>query len=312
MKSKQNYLSGNARTPEHWGLEMDVAGLRGRDLSTAPVPAEGAYAPIYRDTRQAHVTLLTRAIETEIIPRLLHARRNDARARMATDKGANWQPADGEVDQFASLILDRDETLAVTHLRDLAERGVRLEAMYELLLSATARHLGLMWDNDDLNFTAVTTGVYRLQEIMRSMSSAFVGTAPTRPQHARILLVPAIGGQHSFGLAMVAEHFMRAGWDVSCERAHSNEELSAMVAGSWFDIIGFSVGATDQIGLLTKTIQAVRKASRNLRLGVMVGGPVFLACPGSVSACGADATASDASSAITLAENLMLSLARAG
>lgn len=291
---------------------MDVAGWQGQERATAHTPMAGATAPMYRDTRQAHVTLLTKAIETEIIPRLLQARRAEMRAQATPDGGAHWRPAEGEVDRFAELVLDRDEGLAVTHLRGLAERGVRLEAMYELLLSATARHLGRMWDNDDLNFTAVTTGVYRLQEIMRSMSAAFVGVASTRARDARILLVPAIGGQHSFGLAMVAEHFLRAGWDVSCERVHSDDELAALVAGSWFDVIGFSVGATDQLGCLTKTIQAVRKASRNLRLGVMVGGPVFAACPDSVSACGADAAAACASSAITLAENLMLSLARAG
>lgn len=292
------------------GSEMDVSGWESRATNVTHATIAAASAPIYRDTRQAHVTLLTKAIETEIIPRLLHARRADLRTK-STD-GANWQPRDGEVDHFATLVLDRDESLAVTHLRELAERGVRLEAMYELLLSAAARHLGRMWDNDDLNFTAVTTGVYRLQEIMRSMSAAFVGTAPTRAQGARILLAPAVGGQHSFGLAMVAEHFLRAGWDVSCERAHSDDDMAALVAGSWFDIIGFSVGATDQLSCLTKTIQTVRKASRNLRIGVLVGGPVFVACPDSVSACGADATAACASSAITQAEGLMLSLARAG
>lgn len=294
------------------GSKMDVAGLQSRELSTAEMSIAGVAAPIYRNTRQADVTLLTRAIETEIIPRLLQARRHEMRARATPDSGAGWQPSEGEVDRFAQLVLDRDETLAVTHLRCLAERGVRLEAIYEHLLSATAHHFGRMWDNDDLNFTAVTTGVYRLQEIMRSMSAAFVGAAPMRPQDARILLVPALGGQHSFGLAMVGEHFLRAGWDVSCERAHSNDEMAAIVADSWFDIIGFSVSATDQLGRLTKTIQAVRKASRNLRLGVIVGGPVFVACPGGVSAYGADATAVDASSAVTLAETLMLSLARAG
>ena len=291
---------------------MDVAGWQGQQGTTAHMPMAGATAPIYRDSRQVHVTLLTKAIETEIIPRLLQARRSEMRAQAMADGGAHWRPAQGEVDRFAKLVLDRDEGLAVTHLRGLAERGVALEAIYELLLSATARHLGRMWDNDDLNFTAVTTGVYRLQAIMRGMSAAFVGTAPTRARDARILLVPAIGGQHSFGLAMVAEHFLRAGWDVRCERAHSDDELATLVAGSWFDIIGFSVGAADQLGCLTKTIQAVRQASRNLRLGVLVGGPVFVACPHSVSACGADAAAACASSALTLAENLMLSLARAG
>ncbi len=293
------------------GSEMDVSGWEGRD-TVSTQSSNAPSAPLYRETRQAHVTLLTEAITTEIIPRLLQARRAELRARVRPEHGLAWQPEDGEVDRFAALVLDRDESLAVAYLRELAERGVRLEALYELLLGASARHLGRMWEDDNVNFTAVTIGVFRLQEIMRSMSAAFVGTAPTRAQEARILLVPAVGGQHSFGLAMVAEHFLRAGWEVCCERAHSDADMAALVEGSWFDIIGFSVGATDQLDSLAKTIKAVRKASRNLRLGVMVGGPVFTACPDSVSACGADATAGCASTAITQAEHLMMSLARAG
>lgn len=299
------------------GSEMDVAWHYQTDRQdqcgpmTQAADADSEVSP-YRETRQAHLTLLTKAVESEIIPRLIHARRAAAKAKSKRESGAGWQPDSGEIDQFARLVMDSDESLAVTHLRGLAEKGVRLEALYELLLGATARHLGRMWDDDTVNFTAVTTGVWRLQEIMRSMSAAFVGAAPSRAQDARILLVPAIGGQHSFGLAMVAEHFLRAGWDVSCERAHSDGELSGLVANSWFDIIGFSVGATDQIDRLTGTIAAVRKASRNLRLGVMVGGPIFVACPGSVADCGADATADNALQAIARAESLMLSLARAG
>jgi methanogenic corrinoid protein MtbC1 len=292
---------------------MDVADWQSQEISTSSQSSTtDDLVPLYREARQGNVNQLARAIETEIIPRLLDARRKATAAKAQREGGAGWQPDAGEIDHFASMVLDRDESLAVTHLRALAEKGVRLEAMYELLLGATARHLGRMWDEDTVNFTAVTTGVYRLQEIMRSTSAAFVGTAPIRAQDARILLVPAIGSQHSFGLAMVAEHFLRAGWDVSCERAHSDAELAAMVAGSWYDIVGFSVGATDHLSRLTQSIAVTRKASRNLRLGVMVGGPVFVACPGSVSDCGADATAIDARQAIALAENLMLSLARAG
>lgn len=297
------------------GSEMDVAwhnqtGWQGQCASAAQASDGNAITPLYREERQADLALLTKAIEDEIIPRLLHAKRSaDVMAARKAEPG--WQPDSGEIDHFARLVLDSNEGLALNHLRGLADKGVRLEAFTELLLGATARHLGRMWDDDTVNFTAVTTGVWRLQEIMRSMSAAFVGMAPLRVQDASILLVPAIGCQHSFGLAMVAEHFLRAGWDVRCERAHSDVEMSDLVQNGWFDIIGFSVGATDQISPLTSTIAAVRKASRNRHMGVMVGGPVFVAFPDSVAECGADATASDARQAIAMAERLVLSVARA-
>jgi methanogenic corrinoid protein MtbC1 len=164
-----------------------------------------------------------------------------------------------------------------------------------------------MWEDDSVDFTLVTTGVWRMQKMLRELSPAFAGTQPAAGP--RILLVPAIGGQHSFGLAMVSEYFRRAGWDVCCEIARSNDDLAGMVRASWFDMIGFSIGATDQLPPLTQTIRAARRASRNLRLGVMVGGPAFVAHPDLVTRVGADATAADAAQATVAAEALMAALA---
>lgn len=261
---------------------------------------------LFPHARPSHVALLTQAIETEVIPRLLKARRAAA-LRDDVQPSQPWQPAPGEVGQFVELLINADETLAAEYLKALASRGVRLDSIYSGLLSAAARLLGSMWEDDTVNFTLVTTGVWRMQKMLRELSPSFVGRdQATGP---RILLVPAIGAQHSFGLAMVSEYFRRAGWDVCSEVARSNEELVAMVRDTWFDVIGFSVGASDQLPLLAQTIRAARRASRNLRLGVMVGGPAFAAHPDLVAQVGADATAMDAAGATIAAEGLMASLA---
>jgi len=55
---------------------------------------------------------------------------------------------------------------------------------------------------------------------------------------------------------------------------------------------------------LTKTIKAARKTSRNPRLAIMVGGPLFLRQPALAGTVGADGMSEDAPAALALASHL--------
>lgn len=252
---------------------------------------------------------LTRAIESEVIPRMLQARR-EANFRQANPVRENWVPTAEALESFVGLTLHHNEQLALDYVQDLLDRGVVLETVYSALLGRAAQRLGVLWDDDTINFTHVTTAVWRMQQIMRTLSAAYAATIKTGEGSPRILLVSAIGSQHSFGLAMVSEFFRRAGWIVTCELPYSDDELAALVRQDWFDVIGFSAGSMDLMATLTRSIAITRRASRNLKLGVMVGGPAFVAQPGLVATVGADATAADAAGATIAAEKLMALLAR--
>ena len=77
------------------------------------------------------------------------------------------------------------------------------------------------------------------------------------------------------------------------------------VRDEWVDIIGFSVGIDARMPWLRETIRAVRAASCNPDLVVLVGGPPFAINPDWVAQVGADATARDAKAAPLLAERLL-------
>ena len=57
-------------------------------------------------------------------------------------------------------------------------------------------------------------------------------------------------------------------------------------------------------------IRALRRASRNRAIGVLVGGPLFIDHPELVARVGADATAIDGGQAPIQAQNLLALLAR--
>jgi MerR family transcriptional regulator, light-induced transcriptional regulator len=110
---------------------------------------------------------------------------------------------------------------------------------------------------------------------------------------------------HTFGLSMVCEFFRRAGWEVVGPTESRSADPVALVRNEWFDILGISVGSDARMDWLSAGIDAVRRASRNRAIGVMLGGPMFVQDPTRAIALGADGTAIDGATAPGVAERLM-------
>jgi methanogenic corrinoid protein MtbC1 len=250
------------------------------------------------------MAVLARAIEHEIIPRLILAHR--AQVSCLTLPALNVQQVTPkDVEEFAKLVLSpqHDGTQACVELLRL--RGIPLETIYLDLLAPVARFLGKLWEQDLCDFTEVTLGLGRLQQVLRELSPAF-GEPAGRPAHGhRILLLPGPGEQHTFGLVMVAEFFRRAGWDVAGGGWEAGADPVVMVRQEWFDVVGFSLGAAAHLGDLGECIRRVRQAALNPHMGIMVGGPVFSEHPEQGALVAADAVAIDGRQATELAEQLV-------
>ena len=121
--------------------------------------------------------------------------------------------------------------------------------------------------------------------------------------------MPVPGEQHTFGLVMVAEFFLRAGWEVHRDPAASSEELSSTVSTRRFAVAGTTPGNDDRLDMVAAFIRRVRRESLNRGIGVMVGGRVFSERPELAGLVGADATATDGRQAALQAETLLALLA---
>lgn len=257
---------------------------------------------------------LSRIIESQIIPRLMLAHRAAQGLEPLPSIDA-CAPGPEQIAEFANLVLSSSVNVAAAYIDAQRENGLSLESVYIDLLSPTARHLGYLWDNDLCDFTEVTAGLWRLQQLLHELSPAFQGNLTTKaalqypaglskPKMARrALLVPAPGDQHTFGLFMVSEFFRRAGWDVWGELPTTTEQMISMVREEHFDMVGFSVGSELKLEELKFAIKAVRLESCNENVTVMVGGAVFMAHPDYVGMVGADMMAADGRDAVTAAES---------
>ncbi len=252
--------------------------------------------------RLAH---LARAIEADVIPRLVEAYRQGGAAANSGPAGGP-APSAGQVAVFVQLIIGDSEPDIQMAVDSRRRAGMSIESLYLDLFAPAARQLGEMWSDDLCDFSTVTVALGRLQRLLRELSPSF-GTEVEYPANGRrAMFAQPADEQHSFGLSMVAEFFRREGWDVFGVVGGSPEEATVRVRKEWADVVGFSIGSERRLDWLRARIAEVRTASRNPDVVVMVGGPIFTLNPDWVAQVGADATARDARDAPRVAARLLV------
>ncbi len=286
-------------TKESWS-ELDAEIVTGR----VPEMRRMADCLAWPASRQA---VLTRTVENEVIPRLIMARRRPHMAHAACEVE---RPCQEQVDRLVGLVLHGGQPDAAAYVEAMRDGGTPTETLFLDLLTPAARQLGQMWEDDTCTFSDVTIGLVRLSNVMRLLSHAFAGDDQPLRAGPSALLVQMPGEQHGFGLTMVAHFFRRAGWNVRQEPVPTSADLIGVVRDAWFGIVGISVACSDRLELLAQDIRAIRRHSRNRAVGIMVGGPPFVAHPQLAAMVGADATAADGRQAVQQAQSLVSLLAR--
>lgn len=247
---------------------------------------------------QQRRAILTRAVQAQVIPKLLQ--RPALRSAMPT------APIDAHVKRLAVLALQATSHEVVDFVTGLMENGFDAERLYLELLTPTAVLLGEFWAEDFCTFADVTIGIGHLQTAMRSLRPAFFDAAePVSPGALRAVLMPLPGEQHTFGLSMLSAFFTRAGWDTWSGRVADAAELDAMVRRDWIDLVGFSLSHDALLNDARVHIAAIRKASLNPAIVIMVGGLPFAENAALATDIGADGTATDGASAVARASALL-------
>lgn len=255
------------------------------------------------------LTHLVRTLEIDIIPRLVLARRA-APGAPAAPTALGRLPNAADVADFTRLILGHDVAVAASYVEALRARGTALETVFLELLAPSARRLGELWKADLCDFTEVTVGLWRLHQLLRELSPTFRNETEDDSLGRRVLLAPAPGEQHTFGLCIVAEFFRRAGWDVWGGPPAPGGDLPGIVRNESFALVGLSLSGEARLDGLASRIREIRRASRNRAIRVMVGGQVFNDRPQLVALVGADATAVDGRQAPQQAKHLLALLAQ--
>jgi len=247
---------------------------------------------------------LRRTIEADLIPRLAVSHRagflppelGSAVGRILDER---------EVEEFVRVVRGMSEGALDEYIGALIDAGTTPEAIYVDLMAPAARRLGVLWEEDACSFMDVTLSLGRMQRVLRSLQGLFLASAGAHEEVGRVLLCGLEDEQHSLGLIIVAEFFVRAGWSVQVGAPGIEADPVARLGEEWYDTVGFSLGCRENLPRLSAEVRRARAVSRNRDLTVLVGGPAFEGSPELVRQVGADAAASDARAAVEAAERFL-------
>ena len=249
-------------------------------------------------------SLLARVIEGEIIPRLLLAHSQIIQAKPElSHKDDLLSSINGEA--FARLVLESEPDEIIEHVGALMDCGIKLERIFLDLLAPVARKLGEFWEEDRCTFAEVTLGLSRLHQVLHEIGrrkSEFTAHGGIR---RRAYFAPSPGEQHTFGLSMLEEFFLHAGWETASNHGASKAVILQAAADQDLDVIGFSIGCKDQVEPLSDLVSKARKASRNREVAIMVGGWIFLENPELAGKFDPATIVTDGVHAVQIAENLI-------
>ena len=264
-------------------------------VSTQRHDGQTAYVPVADLAAKRRLSILERVVSDHIVPRLLLT----DRVALPPETPVVVHPnlAD-RVSEFAELVINRDPAASIAYFADLRADGLSVETLFQDLLAPAARRLGELWDEDINDFMDVTRGVMTLQLVVHEFSSELQREVRSVILNRRALLMPVPGEHHTFGVSLVGEHFRSEGWRVWGGPPRSIDEIVELVGGQWFDMIGLSASRISDPADIESQIRAIRRASHNSEVRVLVGGQVFVRDPALASAVGADATAIDGHQAV--------------
>lgn len=241
---------------------------------------------------------LASLIKTTVLPRLIEMH---TQAYMG-DQDDALPPSARDIETLAHLVLDPNIQLSSDFIAQLERDGHSIEDLFVTLLEPAARCLGTMWDHDECSFFDVTYGVARLQQLLSLGSRSHVVPEFTRKRS--VFMVTLADEKHSLGVTMVETFLEAGGWAVTSLHRGSIEQILATVRDQWFAVVGVTIGSSSHLPQLASTIRAIRTESCNPAIGVMVGGPPFAGHANLVAEVGADATATNAPTAVLLAQRL--------
>lgn len=246
-------------------------------------------------TEGEYLESLVKTIEGNILPHIIE---QHLESSISEDLLAKATINENNILQLTNFVLQEDARASVSFVKEIHASGTSLEDIYLLLLTPVARKLGEMWEQDESSFTEVTIALWRIKQLMYDLSPIFQQYAGQSKTGSSIMLVPLPGSQHNLGLFMVSEFFAKAGWRIWGELAATEDDIIQMAANEWFDVVGLSASVREQFPQLKELIKSIKAKSKNPKVGVIIGSPVFNQFPELIDDLGADMVGMDAEDAL--------------
>jgi methanogenic corrinoid protein MtbC1 len=208
----------------------------------------------YKQT-SANINRLSRRLPEDVVINLAREviRRVGSRDSMMTRAAA--APTRAELGLLCDALLSPDDAAAAQIVLSLRSDGTKAEDIHLTYLAGAARMLGDLWDENRIDFAAVTLGTGRLFAIMRGMRHLFEPTFPVHDKTAIFASVP--GEDHTLGVRMATDLFRKEGWEIALKVGLDHDVLVAQIEHEPTGIVGLSIGGEHSMEPLSKLVVAL-------------------------------------------------------
>lgn len=185
---------------------------------------------------------------------------------------------------------------------DAVESGVSVQEVYLHVFQRCQREVGRLWQMNRLSVAQEHYCTAATQLVMSQLyPRVFSGE-----RNGRTLVATCVSGDlHEIGVRMVSDFFEMEGWDTYYVGANAPaESVVRTVAERGADVLAVSATITSHVRALRNVISAVRAEPACRDVKILAGGYPFNLAPELWREVGADASASDAASAVEAASRL--------
>jgi MerR family transcriptional regulator, light-induced transcriptional regulator len=215
-----------------------------------------------------------------------------------------------EIDEITQLLLSSKEDafeLAITFLKT---HGTSINYIVLDLIPAIARRLGKQWEDDILSFAEVSIGVNKLERVIHKLDYLFQVTQLEKRGNQSILISVFPGSQHSLGTLILSNYFIHSGWNVYRPDNANLESINYKLESTNHDAIAISISCDDQLQQLPNIISSLREKSKNPKIMVLIGGPLYNKAPAKFDHIQADVKAFTPEESVEKLEQLLSQLGK--
>jgi len=186
---------------------------------------------------------------------------------------------DEEINRITQLLLSTEDGAFELAITVLKTHGVSINYIVLDLIPTIARRLGKQWEDDTLSFAEVSIGVNRLERVIHKLDYLFQVTQLEKRGDHSILISVFPESQHSLGTLILSNYFIHSGWRVYRPENTSLKSISRELESNKHDAIAISISCDEQLERLPNTINVLREKSKNPKIIVLIGGPLYNKAP---------------------------------
>lgn len=204
------------------------------------------------------------------------------------------------VEHMTRAALHKGEFSADSLLDELRGHRLSVDAVIDVYVPATARRLGEMWMDDDIDFASVTVGSMRLQTLLSLASSESLEFSRGALETIHALVVVPECEQHSLGAFVLAAQLRRLGVRADMSFCETRTDLISRILSAPPDTIMFTASTRGTLEMIGDIVLDISNVARHRPLTV-VGGGLSTASDPIGAICGVDLVTNSARSAVSAA-----------